>query len=143
MPMGRTGTRRSRGWSWAVAASGLVLLFGTGCADRATPDFRGGQAGEREAIVVSVRNQNYADVTVHVSRNGAWQRLGGVTGNSTARLEIPDALASSGFQFRFRVHAIGSPDAADYVTERIGVDRGDVIELTVAPVLRMSHWSIR
>lgn len=134
---------RSRGWSWTVAALGLVLFPGMGCAERATPEFRGEQAAEREAIVVSVRNQNYADVTVHVTRDGAWRRLGQVTGNSTAQLQIPESMASAGFQFRFRVHAIGSPDAADFVTERIGADRGDVIELTVAPVLRMSNWSIR
>ncbi|MEX2465532.1 MAG: hypothetical protein WD995_01395 [Gemmatimonadota bacterium] len=94
--------------------------------------------------MVSVRNQHFSDVVVYISRGGAsWQRLGSVTGNTSTNLEIPSALTAPAGEYRFRVHAIGSPDATDYISDRILADRGSVIELTVAPVLRMSSWSIR
>jgi hypothetical protein len=121
----------------------FTVLVGSACADRSQPDFRGRPA-EAEPIVVSVRNQHFADVTVYISRGGAaWQRLGSVTGNTATNLEIPSALTAPAGEYRFRVHAIGTPDATDYISDRILADRGSVIELTVAPVLSMSSWSIR
>jgi len=128
--------------SWTVSVLLFGLLTAAGCADRATPDFRGRPA-QNATIPVDVRNQHYADVVVRVSRGGAWQRIGDVTGNSSGRLAIPAALASPTGDYRFRVHAIGSADDTDYVTERIAAYPGAVIVLTVAPVLRMSSWSIR
>jgi len=120
-----------------------VLAVASGCTERPSfPDFRGRPA-QAPPVVVNVRNQNFADVTIHVSRDGAWQRLGGVTGNSTARLEIPSSQSAFGVQYRFRVHGIGMPDDSDFLTDFMYVDRGSVVELTVAPVLSMSSWSIR
>jgi len=121
----------------------VAAVFASGCTERPSfPDFRGRPALE-PPVVVNVRNQNFADVTIHVSRDGAWQRLGGVTGNSTARLEIPSSQSAFGVQYRFRVHGIGMPDDSDFFTDFMYVDRGSVVELIVAPVLSMSSWSIR
>lgn len=128
--------------SWTAVVLVFALLVLAGCADRATPDFRGRPA-QNQTIPVDVRNQHYADVVVRVSRGGAWQRIGEVTGNSSERLEVPSALTSPAGDYRFRVHAIGSADATDYVSERIAAYPGSVVVLTVAPVLRMSSWSIR
>jgi hypothetical protein len=121
----------------------FTVLVNPGCADRSQPDFRG-RPSEAPPVVVSVRNQHFADVTVYISPGGAlWQRLGSVTGNTSTNLEIPSALTAPAGEYRIRVHAIGTPDATDYISDRILVDRGSVIELTVAPVLSMSSWSIR
>jgi hypothetical protein len=122
----------------------IALLGATACADRSAgyPNFRGTPAAS-PVVTVQIRSQNYADLTVYATRDGSWQRLGSVTGNTTLRMEVPTSLASSGGLLRFRVHAIGQPDATDYVTERISAGPGDVIEITVAPVLRMSTWTIR
>lgn len=128
---------------WIAVVAILVSFAVAGCgAERATPDFRGRPA-QNATIPVDVRNQHYADVVVRVSSGGAWQRIGDVTGNSSGRLEIPPALTSPAGDYQFRVHAIGTSDNADYVTERIAAYPGSVVVLTVAPVLRMSSWSIR
>ncbi|MEX2467792.1 MAG: hypothetical protein WD995_12850 [Gemmatimonadota bacterium] len=139
-----TGTpRRPRGRAPLVVLLSTATMVGSACsAGPAIPDFRGSWA-QAQALTVSVRNQHFADIVVRVSRGGSWQRIGDVTGNSTGRFEIPDALTSTAGDYRFRVHAIGSSDNTDYITGRIPADRGDVIVLTVAPVLRMSSWSIR
>jgi hypothetical protein len=121
----------------------FTVLVASACADRSQPDFRGRPA-DAPPVVVSVRNQHFADVTVYISRGGAaWQRLGSVTGNTSTNLDIPSALTAPSGEYRLRVHAIGSPDATDYVSDRILADRGNVIELTIAAVLSMSSWSIR
>jgi hypothetical protein len=126
----------------ALLAAVLGGLAASGCADRSTPDFRGRPA-EPGSVVVDVNSQHYADVTIYVTRDGSWQRLGSVTGNGSARLEIPSAIATIGGQYRFRVHAIGTPDDTDYVSDRIMANQGDVIALTIAPLLSMSSWSVR
>ena len=125
-------------------ASVLIVTLGiaSGCADRSTPDFRGSIA-DAPSIAVDVRNQNFADVTVYVGRGGAWQRIGNVIGNTTEDMQIPSALISPEANYQFRVHAIGTPDDEDYVSQPVMAMEGDVIVLTVAPALSMSSWSIR
>ena len=135
-------SRRSRFTSRAGALGLLTSMLFAGCAGSEAPDFRGRPA-RNVTIPIDVRNQHYSDIVVRVSRGGAWQRIGDVTGNSSERLEIPAALTAPTGDYRFRVHAIGTPDDADYVSERIAAYPGTVIVLTVAPVLRMSTWSIR
>ncbi|MDZ7779825.1 MAG: hypothetical protein U5R14_07810 [Gemmatimonadota bacterium] len=137
-------SRTDRGWvgTRAIAVLAAGLGIGLGCADRSTPDFEGRPA-DAPPIVVRVQNQHFSDVRVHVSRNGQWRRLGNVTGNTSSSFEVPSALTSPAGHYQFRVHAIGMSDASDYVSDRIPANPGNVIELTVASVLRMSSWSIR
>jgi hypothetical protein len=94
-------------------------------------------------VRLSVQNLNYADIVVYGSRGGSWQRIGGVTGNTSQAFEVPSQLTDGSASLRLRVHAIGSPDAADYVTDPIFASYGSVVQLRVAPVLRMSSWSLR
>ncbi|MDZ7779828.1 MAG: hypothetical protein U5R14_07825 [Gemmatimonadota bacterium] len=127
----------------SLALVGAFSLGATlGCATLEVPNFRG-QAATAQPIVLNVSNQNYADVTVHVSEGSGWQRVGSVTGQGSARLEMPASMSAGAASYRVRIHAIGSRDRNDYVSERIPANRGNVIHVTVAPVLRMSSWSIR
>lgn len=126
-----------------VVLAALVLASAACGKSLDVPDFRGTGAAEATTIRVDVRNLNYADVTVHASRDSGWYRIGQVTGNSDGTLEVPAAVGSPAGFLRLRVHAIGSPDASDYVTEGISAGRGDIVVLRVAPVLRMSSWSVR
>lgn len=120
----------------------VTLALAAACADRSSPDFRG-SISSTPSITVDVRNQNFADVTVYVGRGGAWQRIGDVVGNTTGEMEIPSALISPEASYQFRVHAIGSTDDEDFVSQPVMAMEGDVIVLTVAPALSMSSWSIR
>src|SRR6056297_3089349 len=104
-------SRRSRFTSRAGALGLLTSMLFAGCAGSEAPDFRGRRA-RNVTIPIDVRNQHYSDIVVRVSRGGAWQRIGDVTGNSSERLEIPAALTAPTGDYRFRVHAIGTPDDA-------------------------------
>lgn len=134
--------RPGRAVMFATLAA-LALAAGACSKGVETPDFRGTRTLQAAPIQVDVRNLNYADITVHASRDGAWRRIGQVTGVSDRMLEVPADVGSPAGYLRLRVHAIGSPDASDFVTEGIMAGRGDVVELRVAPVLRMSSWSVR
>ncbi len=126
-----------------LALLASTAVGGSGCADRAAPDFPGVR-GEREAdLSVNVTNQNFLDVVVYVSRDATWHRLGTVTGVGSETLDLPRGLGSPPGEYRLRVHPIGAPDRYDYVTDVIIANPGDVIELTVASSLRMSSWYIR
>ena len=107
------------------------------------PDFRGSPAFRTETVLLDVQNRNYADVVVYGSRGGSWQRIGNVTGNTSEMFEVPDQLTDAAASLRFRVHAIGSTSASDFVTGPIFVSGNAIVELRVASVLRMSNWSVR
>lgn len=127
----------------ALAAS---LIAATACGSGGTydvPNFRGSPAFRSEAIRLDVDNRNYADVVVYGSRGGSWQRIGDVTGNASETFEISDQLTEAAPSLRFRVHAIGSSGASDFVTDPIFVSGNAVVVLRVASVLRMSSWSVR
>lgn len=142
-PAVRSRHRRPGRAATHVALTALVLAANACAKGVETPDFRGTRAVQSGPIHVDVRNLNYADVTIHASRGGPWHRIGQVTGVSDHSLEVPETIGSPGGYLRFRVHAIGSPDATDFVTDNIMAGGGDVVQLRVAPVLHMSSWSVR
>ena len=128
------------------AALVACLMTATACGggeSLSVPNFRGSPAFRTETVLLDVDNHNYADVVVYGSRGGSWQRIGGVTGNTSGTFEVPDQLTAAAPSLRFRVHAIGSSDATDFVTDPIFVSGNAVVVLRVASVLRMSSWSVR
>jgi hypothetical protein len=92
-----------------------------------------------EPVEVTVNNSNYLDVDVFAVRGTSRARIGSVTGLSSATLLVPVHLAADG-NVQLLVDPIGSN--ATYLTDRIAVSPGQQIELTVAPVLRMSSYSV-
>ena len=117
------GPWRSRLAPWALALVLLASFFVASCSPGLeTPDFRGRPA-QNVTIPVDVRNQHYSDIVVRVSRGGAWQRIGDVTGNSSERLEIPAAMTGPTGDYQFRVHAIGTPVVDTYRHHQWGLDR--------------------
>jgi hypothetical protein len=78
-----------------------------------------------------VENRAFADMVVYlVSSSGARQRLGTVTGNSTARFRLP-ATATSFGNVRFLADPIGSNRTP--VSEEIAVRPGDEVVLEIPP----------
>jgi len=140
--MANTPERKTWSRMRTSMALGALCFAAAGCADHATPHFRGVPA-EARPITVQVENQNFQDVAVYVSRSGDWQRIGNVTGTLTRDLEVPDFLTESASQFRIRVHAIGSSDSDDYVSDPIVANPGEEVRLIVRSVIRMSSYSIR
>lgn len=117
----------------------VVAWAGSGCARRSPSPF-GGQRSE-EPIRLEIENGNYLDVTVYVMPDGASHRIGQVTGASSTTLVVPRSLVPASGRFRLLVSPIGSREA--YLSEDILAMPGDVVQLRVASVLRMSSWSVR
>ena len=98
-----------------------------------------GRVGPQD-IRLEVDNGNYLDVVVFGLQDHTTTRIGSVTGLSSATFLIPDRLLVLG-RIRILVDPVGSPVA--YLTDEIMVNPGDVVELYVAGVIRMSSWSVR
>jgi hypothetical protein len=92
-----------------------------------------------ERAAVTVKNDNWSDVVVFVVRSGTRSRIGSVTAMSTHTFRVPPDLAPDGI-LQLMVDPVGSNNT--YVTDRIVVNSGQRVELTVAQVLRMSSFSV-
>jgi hypothetical protein len=121
----------------------LLALSASGCADRPSPPFDDRAPADRELVRLEVTSSQYLDTVIYVGVGGVWHRIGDVPGLGSARIEIPAAIGPLPGEFHVRAHGIGSASDADYVSGPIQVGSGDVIELRLASVLRMSSWSIR
>ena len=101
---------------------------------------RGGSAGvASQPIPLDVTNENYLDVDVFVVRGNSRHRLGTVGGNGSATLSIPASLVFHG-ELQLMADPIGSKDV--YVTDRIAVAPDQIVELTIAPRMRMSSYAV-
>jgi hypothetical protein len=87
-----------------------------------------------------VQNQNFNDVDVYAVAGGLATRIGTVTGNSTGRFGLSEALYTAP-DFRIVATPIGGNGRAS--TGPLVVSPGQTIEFTVAPVLRMSSVMLR
>src|SRR3989442_9686720 len=85
----------------------------------------------RAEVAVTVENQNFLDMDVFLVRGGQRIRLGMVTGLSTHLFMLRPEVVGTGTDLQFEFHPIGG--RANPRTERIMVQPGDVIELTIPP----------
>jgi hypothetical protein len=91
------------------------------------------------ATTVMVNNNNWSDMTVYATRNGATVRLGSVTSMSTARFELPVAMLGAG-ELRLIADPLGS--TSTYRTQPVLVTRGQEIEFTLQNNLALSTLSV-
>jgi hypothetical protein len=120
---------------WIVAALAGLTIDAAACAT----NHASGAAMPREQMVVTVINSNYMDVDVYAVRGRSRSRVGSVTGLSTATFNVPAEIAPDG-NLQLLIDPVGS--SSTYTTETISVNPGQHVELTVAPVLRMSRFSV-
>ena len=117
--------------------SSLLLLAATAC-------IRHPQGDEDEPvkappILVHVRNENFLDVNVFVVVSGVSRRLGTVSGNSTGDFSIEWGL-TVGQSITLQAIPIGGRGSASSGPLSVGL--GQMIDFTVAPVLRQSTVSV-
>jgi hypothetical protein len=130
---GPTAALRSAG-----AALVLVAAVLAGCHNPPPPSPEPGTPAAN--VLVSVQNQNLADVDVYVNVNGVAQRLGTVTSQATNSFEVQwDRVGPSG-HFAVFVSPIGSPGA--YRTGSLALHPGAQVTVNVAPVLRNSTTNV-
>ena len=122
-----------------VWMSHLMLVAALGaCSHNAPPP---PEPGTKEAnVIVTVQNQNTADVDVFANINGVPQRLGTVTSQQSGNFEINwDQIGPSG-RFSVVVSPIGSGGA--YRSGALPIGPGQQVAIQVAPVLRNSTTQV-
>jgi hypothetical protein len=108
-----------------TAVSSVVLLnCGHGTAER-TID---GMPAPNDAVTVSVQNNNWQDVDVYAVRSGQRIRLGNVTAARSGVFTLPRAVALAP-DLRIQVHPLAAP--RDYVSSKLSVNPGDIVEVVV------------
>jgi len=120
----------------AVALS-LLFLAASACV-------RHPQGDEEEPVkgppvLVHVRNENFLDMNIFVIVSGVSRRLGTVSGNSTGDFSIDWGL-TIGQSITLQAIPIGGRGSASSGALSIGL--GQMIDFTVAPVLRQSTVSV-
>ena len=130
-------------WISRAGATALVVLAASACAHvptgprsqyavRGTPNVRG-------AMLV-VRNDNFADMDVYVLRGGvALQRLGMVTGGSTAAFPRPESLFPDG-TLRLVGRLIGG--GGTIRSDALVVAPGQTVTFMVQPYLAASAATV-
>lgn len=126
--------RRSR----ALAMASLLIAAGGACSSASDGRPANAFAGETATRVV-VNNNNWSDMTVYATRDGATVRLGSVTSMSSARFELPAAMLGAG-ELRLIADPLGS--TSTYRTQPVLVTRGQAIEFTLQNNLALSTLSV-
>jgi hypothetical protein len=125
----------------SYAAALLVLSAAAGCGP--APSHQESTVAPdqgRRPITVQVTNDHMQDVDVFVVDNGVKFRLGMLTTGQTQRYPLPWGVALTGRDLRVVVHPIGG--GGDFVTENFVVNPGDLVQLSIRPVLPQSSLSI-
>ena len=117
-------------------ASAVLLNCGHGNAVR-TVD---GMPAATDAVTVSVQNNNWQDVDVYALRNGQRVRLGSVTATRTGVFVLSQAVALSP-DLRIQIHPLAA--TRDFVSQKLVVNPGDVVEVYVVNALAQSTVVIR
>ena len=91
-------------------------------------------------VLVSIQNQNLADVDVYVNANGVAQRLGTVTSQATNSFEVQWERVGPSGHFSVIVSPIGSPGR--FQTGSLALHPGAQVTVNVAPVLRNSTTNV-
>jgi hypothetical protein len=124
----------------------LALLSMSGCSLRTHPNpfdrTEVEKAAEIARLQLSVKNEGQADVLVYVveGNGGVPRRLGRVAGYGTELLLIRGD-ATGGKDVQLLLREFGSERT--YKPEAIRAFPGDVIQLSVTPLLTTSHVEVR
>jgi hypothetical protein len=115
----------------------MLLIAASGCVRH--PEGDEDAPEQREPVVVHVRNENFLDMNVFVVVSGVSRRLGTVSGNSSGDFSVEWGL-TVGQSITLTAVPIGGRGSAN--TGPLSIGLGQVIDFTVAPVLRQSTVSV-
>ena len=96
-------------------------------------------APKADPIMVHVRNENFLDMNVYVIVSGVSRRLGTVTGNGSSDFTVDWGL-TIGQSISLQAIPIGGRGSSN--SGQLSIGLGQVIDFTVAPVLRQSTVSV-
>jgi hypothetical protein len=122
-----------------VWVASLTLSSGCGGARSTSSQAADDQAADSE-IAIEVENHNFSDIVIYLVRGGQTQRLGLVTGLSTAHYVIPYRRLGSTGDARLRAYPIGGPAA--FTSEDLHVQPGQWIKWTLEADLSRSFLGV-
>ena len=90
-----------------------------------------------DSVLLEVQNLNFSDARLYAIRDGQRLSLGRVGGKQDARFTIPWRFSQD---LRIEINLLAGPTC---VTERLTVDRGDILELQISSVFSQSAFCRR
>lgn len=87
-----------------------------------------------DSVLLEVQNLNFSDARLYAIRDGQRMSLGRVGGKQDARFTIPWRFSQD---LRIEINLLAGPTC---VTERLQVDRGDILELQISSVFSQSSF---
>lgn len=129
--MWRRGTRLAMAFTLAGVSGG--------CSSAMEREPANAFAGETETTVL-VTNNNWSDMTLYATRNGAMTRLGSVTSMSTERFRLPSPLVVGSGNLQLVADPLGSSQT--YRSPPLLVSAGQQIEFTLQNNLALSTLSV-
>ena len=90
-----------------------------------------------DSVLLEVQNLNFSDARLYALRDGQRISLGRVGGKQDARFTIPWRFNQD---LRIEINLLAGPTC---VTERLQVDRGDILELQISGVFSQSTFCRR
>jgi hypothetical protein len=102
---------------------------------------RGRNRGGSGPVVISVRNNNWADVVVYAVSGSQTLRIGDVTTGRTTRFNAPSGVDPTTRDFRIRIDPIGP--RGSFLTPLINVGPGQTVFLVVENDLGMTNFTVR
>jgi hypothetical protein len=119
---------------------GVALALMTACGSRSASSAGAKERAADTEIAIEVENHNYSDIVIYLVRGGQSQRLGMVTGLSTAHYVFPYRRLGSSGDARLRAHPIGGP--APFTSENLYVQPGQWIKWTLENDLSRSFLGV-
>ena len=107
---------------------GIVIALSAPACGRAAPADEPAPAPEAE---LEVNNQAFLDMTIYVLRAGVRQRIGVAPGLTRTSFKLQRYIIGNGGEFQFLADPIGSNRTP--VSQRIWVEPGDVVQMTITP----------
>jgi hypothetical protein len=120
---------------WAAWLA-LTVACGARAARTAASDDRAGDA----EVAIEVENHNFSDIVIYLVRGGQTQRLGLVTGLSTAHYVVPYRRLGATGDARLRAYPIGGPSA--FTSEDLNVQPGQWVKWTLEADLSRSFLGV-
>lgn len=91
-------------------------------------------------ITVEIESHNWSDIVIYLMNGNQSQRLGMVTGLSTAHFEFPYRRLSTGGNVRLRADPVGG--SASYTSETLLVQPGQGVKWTLESDLSRSFLGV-
>lgn len=122
---------------WKVAGCALVLAACAAGIEQENVAFAPAPPAEESPLIV--RSDYFGEVDVYVVAGSTRARIGTVPTAGTAKLRIPRVFLARP-EIQFQIDPVGP--GAPFTYRPISLRPGNAIELSIAPTLQMSAYSI-